>query len=43
MTPAARPLPAVKPLVDRVAAQLRAMRAAAVAPPPPRSQARRPR
>jgi 2-keto-4-pentenoate hydratase/2-oxohepta-3-ene-1,7-dioic acid hydratase in catechol pathway len=34
--------PALKPLVDRVVAQLRAMRATAVAPPPPRSETRRP-
>jgi hypothetical protein len=33
--------PALKPLVDRVVAQMRTMRAAAVAPPP-RSESRRP-
>jgi hypothetical protein len=31
----------LKPLVDRVVAQLRPMRAPAVAPPPPRSGTRR--
>jgi hypothetical protein len=34
--------PALKPLVDRVVAQLRAMRAVGVAAPPPRSETRRP-
>jgi hypothetical protein len=33
---------AVKPLVERVLAQLRTMRATAIAAPPPRSETRRP-